>query len=918
VELVGRDTQLQTVEQALEDVRGGTSRVLVVVAEPGVGKTALLEAAAERARAAGLLTLEGRAAEHERDVPFALAVAALDDHVSTLHPRRVETLGPILGAVLPAAANGYEPPPPDAAAAPERFRYHRALRSLVELLGRERPVALLLDDLHWADAASVEFVQHLVRRPPRSPHLLMLALRRPSVLMDTVAPSAQHEYVFLEPLNHDDSLALLQDVPDPSLRERIAREARGNPLFLGQLTRFAGLTDEAPPPCLLAAVGREIAALPPVTRALLDGAAVAGDPFDPELAAVAAEIADEDVAAPLDELVAAALVHATGTGRAFAFRHPLVRQAVYGATPPAWRLGAHERLATALAERGMGPGVRAHHVEAFARQGDTAAIALLSEAAAAAAETAPSTSARWYASARRLVPDTDAARRLELRAAEGLALAAAGRLHAGREVIVEVLDGLPPEPTPQRLALVAACAGMEELMGRPSDARRRLLIAYATAPAAQQPVLALQLASVASCYGSPRQLREWGERARTAPELLGAAEAFIAVGALWEGDADAAHTARARSAAHLRAAGEPSLEALLSLGMAELLIERYADACATATRGLEVVQRTGHAQLLVPLSCVAAQTLTERLDLDAAARYADDAAESARLQDMPHLQELVLLTRLPLHELRGEWSDVAQALEAVAELLPRLPDGFAVRALRATVATLHAERDPERCIAELEPLLEPDAIQTSRLLLVLVRCALALGRLDDAERWARRCTEYASTLRLPASAARGAIARAEVLLACDEVAEAVILAHGAIATAADAGARRDEAVARLVAGRALAAAGESDRAKATLREVAEDARRGGAHALVGDAARELRRLGTRIPGPNAATTRSGPEALSDRERDISELVAQGRSNKEVAAELFLSEKTIESTLTRIYAKLGVRSRVELTRRLIPV
>lgn len=143
------------------------------------------------------------------------------------------------------------------------------------------------------------------------------------------------------------------------------------------------------------------------------------------------------------------------------------------------------------------------------------------------------------------------------------------------------------------------------------------------------------------------------------------------------------------------------------------------------------------------------------------------------------------------------------------------------------------------------------------------------------------------------------------------------LAHRAIAAASGAGAARDGAVARLLAGRALAAAGETERAKATLRDIAEDARRGGAHALVGEAARELRRLGTRIPGPNAVTSRVGPDALSDRERDISELVAQGRSNKEVAAELFLSEKTIESTLTRIYAKLGVRSRVELTRRLTP-
>ena len=141
-------------------------------------------------------------------------------------------------------------------------------------------------------------------------------------------------------------------------------------------------------------------------------------------------------------------MQATGNGRGFAFRHPLVRRAVYDGAPPAWRLGAHERIAAALAERGAGPGVRAHHVERFARTGDEAAIELLTEAAAAAAETAPATSARWYAAARALVPDRDTERRLALRAAEGLALGAAGRLQEGRDVLVEVLDALPPQPTP--------------------------------------------------------------------------------------------------------------------------------------------------------------------------------------------------------------------------------------------------------------------------------------------------------------------------------------------------------------------------------------------------------------------------------------------------------------------------------------
>jgi DNA-binding NarL/FixJ family response regulator len=195
---------------------------------------------------------------------------------------------------------------------------------------------------------------------------------------------------------------------------------------------------------------------------------------------------------------------------------------------------------------------------------------------------------------------------------------------------------------------------------------------------------------------------------------------------------------------------------------------------------------------------------------------------------------------------------------------------------------------------------------------------LALGRIEDAERWARRCAEHAAALRLPAGAVRAACAQAELLLARGEAARAAAIARGAVGAAERAGARRDEAVARLLAGRALAASGDTERAKTELRRVAEDARRGNALALVGEAARELRRLGARIPAPRApAAERAEFDHLTDRERGIADLVVQGRSNKQAAAELFLSEKTIESTLTRVYAKLGVRSRVELTRRLSP-
>ena len=121
---------------------------------------------------------------------------------------------------------------------------------------------------------------------------------------------------------------------------------------------------------------------------------------------------------------------------------------------------------------------------------------------------------------------------------------------------------------------------------------------------------------------------------------------------------------------------------------------------------------------------------------------------------------------------------------------------------------------------------------------------------------------------------------------------------------------------RLSAGRALAAAGRASDAVAMLQRAAADAgARPGAMLYHDAAARELRRLGSRLSAEDAARRRAARAGLTERERDIAGLVSAGRSNKEVAASLFLSEKTIEHHLSRIYAKLGVRSRVELAARL---
>ena len=927
VKLVGRETELAATATAVAEVKRGASGALGVFGEAGIGKSALLVAARDAAQEQGMLVLAARAAEHERDVPFGVVVDALDDHVAAMHPRRVATLGADLGAVLPAAAARTSSQPRSDAGAAERFRYHRALRSLLELLGREQPVVLILDDLHWADDASVELVLHLLRRPPRGSHLLAFALRPvdpASRLLDAARNSPGWTHLSLSPLEHGASLELLEELADPALRERVATEAAGNPLFLGELARAARQPSGGLPATLVAAVRLEVDALPSCPRTLLEGAAICGDPFDPELATAAA---DQDLSASLaalDELVAADLVHPTGDGREFRFRHPLVRRAVYDTTPPAWRLGAHERAAAALDSRGAGAGVCAYHVEQYARPGDEPAITLLSEAAAAAADTAPATAARWYAAALRLLPADDPERGAALLAPMALALASAGQLEESRDALAEVIDLLPADPTPQRLAVVAACAAIEGVLGRHSDARRRLLDALEVAPTEARAGLALEMAVAAFWRGHAAQMREWAARAEDAagddPVVRASAGGLGALGALWEGDAMTAYSSLDRATGLFAGVDDDALAVRLDcardIGVMELHAERFADAAATAERGAGIARRTRQGHALVPLVIVRAMAFVNLLDLDAALREGESAEEGARLQGVPHLLQYALWELALVRHLRGETLEASHAAAEFLELLPRLEPSDLTRTGNCTVAAITVDEDPERCIDEMKRVAGPrieDANPTwsTWLLLVLVRAGVATGRMDEAEDWADRATRHADALRLAAGAVRAACARGEVLLARDEVDAALDVASDAVAAGIRVDAPRDTVDARLLVGRALAAAGRRDEAVETLRRAAADAAKGCGFRMRDEAALHLRALGEGLPAESRRFARGGDGELSPREREIADLVAEGRSNKEVAATLFLSDRTVEYHLSAVYRKLGVRSRTEL-------
>jgi DNA-binding NarL/FixJ family response regulator len=580
VDLVGRDRELGVVSRALDDVRDGTPRSLAVIGEAGIGKSALLGAIARLARERRLAVRRVRAAAHERHVPHA--------------------------AVRP------------------------------ELVADLAGVVLLIDDAHWADEASTDLLLDLVSRPPDEPYLLVVASRPHGSgttlrLLGEARRSAGFEELVLEPLDRDASLAVLADVADPADRERMVSESRGNPLYLTEFARRPGSLG-----CpLLASLEAELAALSDGARALAEGAAVAGDPFDPELAAVAA--GREFHAAAVDELVAADLVRPE-CGPTFAFRHPMVCRAVYHTASPAFRLAAHERAATALERRGASAAVRARHVARYALPGDETAVAVLVEAAEGGA------AVHWYEAALRIAPEE---RRGALLGPLGVALARAGRLAEARDALASAT-----EPS-----LVVACARVERLLGDPDAAHRRLLAAY---EATAQPALAFELIP---------EGREWAGRAAETddPLLLAGLEA---------------------SATRLRELDDAVLAANLPvvarIARAQLLDERLGDAAATSARALAIARRTHQEDTLVELHELRAAVLWLQLDLDGAMREAETAEEIAARQGVAFVPRL----RALISNDRGEDAAPVEPADRWAAHAAQL--GLPLSAARAACA--HAER----------------------------------------------------------------------------------------------------------------------------------------------------------------------------------------------------------------------------------
>jgi DNA-binding CsgD family transcriptional regulator len=937
-----RATDRTTVEHAIRDARAGKHVALAVSGEPGIGKSDALRGIAKLAAARDFVSLVATGSRASQAVPFGLVVDAVDpratpaavDRLSDEQRTDVRALWPSLDG----AASG------TTTSDGEQRRMCHAVHALLREMARERALILALDDIHWADDATRELIDLLLRRPvPRLLLVLAYRARRLPISMASAIAAAEADHVArridLVPLSLDEAAAVTGLERASFALKASYHASGGNPRYLAALTQSPfrpvdagdpGVPTIGVPDSVQDSVRRELADLAPDARLLAESAAVVGTRFDVGLAADVAEFADEHLAlAALDELLEADIVRETTVPRVHRFRHPIVRQAVYDGARAGWRLLAHRRAATVLAARGADASVRALHVERSAGVGEQAAIELLAEAGRAAEARAPAAAGRWFEAAIRLLPDGAAPlRHAEL--LEGLAgaLAAAGRLADSRAVLTQLLTMTPTGGPPAARARIAALvARVDRGLGRRDDAQAWLVQAlHAMDPlSSDATILHVELATNALLDGA------WQRAARAAELAVRAADRgddlrrVLAATALQAriqaglGEIDATRVSLQRATDCLARLTDADLRAhvtpLVHLGFAHFHLDGFAAAAAVLDRAERVCRTTGHIDELAVVTMGQAFIRLRRGQLVEAAAAADASVQAAERLGSDELAACCRATRRAIALARGVPGAALDVTEDPGEPAGIERDGFysaIVTAVHgeALILSGHSHRGRAAILGSHGQHLERIPVPSRPYWLRVIATSLAAERAcDEAEVVVRRCAEEAARTALTSGRAYALEAMGELRLRRGNEHEAARLALDAARHFDALGMYLDEGRARWLAGRAYAKAGDRRAAEAQLSRAFTALEECDATVLAERAATELRRLGKLVPRRRAS--QSAVDALSPREREVAELVMRGSSNRQIAERLVLSQKTVETHLRKVFDKLGVGSRTEV-------
>jgi DNA-binding CsgD family transcriptional regulator len=909
--LNGRAAEQAAIDRLLDAARAGTSGALVLRGDAGIGKTALLGYAAEAA--GGFQVVRGTGIESEAELPFAglhlLLRPALDRAGALPVPQRRAVEGAF--GLAPAPGGSTDP-----------LLIGMAVLSLLSELAGDGPLLCLVDDAHWLDGSSAAALAFAARRLGEEGIALILAARDGEGRF----PAPGLPELRVAGLPPESAAALLDAQPadlTAALRYRILADAQGNPLALIELPAARGYRPAIEDPSELALTGRLLAAfssqaaqLPDATRLLLLVAA-ADDAGEAGLVLRAGQALGAD-AADLAPAERAGLIRQAGPS--LAFRHPLIRAAVYQEAPLGQRLAVHRALADALGGRegSDDAGRRAWHRAAGAAQPDEQIAAGLDRAAeqaaerggyaaaAAASARAAELSADRPARARRFTIAAEAAaesgdltraRALAGRAEPdaGDAMLRAGLLHVraladfgegsfrgAHRLLLEGADLLAGTSPALAARILVQAFHTAWYIGEPelADVAGRLTALRLPDGEPMLPVAGYLAATLGALFG-------WrADRTPGVPALTDVAGQARRAGAdtpldlvqvcgasLIAGQDAQTYEVAASLAAEARGQGRIGLlpTILFFLAEAELFHGRHRDALATAAEAAQVARDSGQWHWVSQVSGLLAYLAAAAGDETRCRQLADDAMTAATAGNVAPGTPWAHWS-LGLLDLGGGRVEAALGRLAV---LAEGPARHHVSAMRSA----------------------PDLVEAA---VRIGEPARAAGALQGFERWAGRAGQpWIDALVL----------RCRALLAPDPE------AGDLYAAALDAHQRDDRPFERartqILYGEWLRRARRKTEARTQLRAALEIFGRLGAEPWSGRAATELRAAGVTTPESHG---RHGPGALGNltpQELQVVRLAAQGLSNRDIAAQLFLSPRTVGYHLYKAYPKLGVAARSEL-------
>ncbi|HEY8987088.1 MAG TPA: AAA family ATPase [Streptomyces sp.] len=900
-ELRGRRSECAALDQAVVGARLGRSQVLVLRGEPGVGKSALLEYLASRAT--GCRTLRVVGVEYERELAFAglhQLCMPMTGHLDRLPAPQRDALSVAFGL---STGN-----PPD------RFLVGLAVLSLLAEAAEEQPLVCAVDDAQWLDKVSAQTLAFVARRLLAERVTLVFATRTTAAGDD---PLAGLPDLVIEGLRDDDARTLLESVVpgrlDERVRDRIVAETRGNPLALLELTR--GLT----PAELAGGFGRpdarplagqieqsylrRIGALPDAARRLLLAAAAEPVGDVPLLRRVAERLDIDPDAARAAE--AAGLIE---FGTRVRFRHPLVRSAAYRAADPGERRDVHRALAEATDPDSDSDRRAWHRAYAAVEPDETLAADLERSADRARARGGIAASAAFLGRAAELTPD---------RAVRGrrATVAAQAAFEAGApDTALELVTAAELSPmddaerarlTRLRAQIVFARRRGGEALPLLLDAARRLA-GVDDGQAREAYLDAIGSAVFAGRLQEHTGVRDVAEAARALPRTGHPdrlTDALLDGLAAWFTKGSTAGAPALKPALHAfaRAAGHDEDGAMRWLWLTWLTAgELWDDETwhVLSTHAERSARATGALNFLPLALGYRAALHVHAGEFDLASALVDESHALTEATGHSPIAYPALL----LLAWRGEDPRAAEVIHTTATDATSWGEGRAIGLGHYLLAVLHNGRGhyQDALLHAGQAVEHEDFAVVGFALAELVEAAARSDAPETAARALSRLEERATAAGTPW--ALGTLARSKALLADGPAADA--LYREAVEHLAASRITVHLARAHLVHGEWLRRENRRSDARAHLRTAHEMFQTFGARAFAERARRELLATGETVRRRAADAS----EALTAQETQVARLAADGRTNAEIGAELFISPRTVEWHLRKVFAKLGVTSR----------